>query len=172
MIVHPNFDRPCRPERRTRCYRRRACGPLRADMNRGFVLPLLAAENESSHAAITAWGVSHFLAAPRRSGSHLGQPHVARGRPTLPLGPNDGADVDLVGGLERDLPTLHSGSNVVIGRQLTRGVSRGERDLELTPERIEAITLDRIEHRNEGLAPGQARIRDRKSTRLNSSHVA
>lgn len=41
-------------------------------MNRGFVLPLLAAENESSHAAITAWGVSHFSAALRRSGSHLG----------------------------------------------------------------------------------------------------
>src|SRR5262245_26250067 len=34
-----------------------------------------------------------------------------------------------------------------------------EGDLELTPERIEAVPLNRIEHGDEWLAPGQARIR-------------
>src|SRR5439155_16201292 len=80
------------------------------------------------------------------------------GPPRLMLRADHRAAVHLVGHVQGDLSIRERRGDVVIREQLVRRVPGFERDLDLDPEWIESITLNRVEHAHEWLATGKARV--------------
>lgn len=72
---------------------------------------------------------------------------------------DDRAPINFVGERERDFTRCHGICDFIVGEKLPRGVTGRERNLHFQPDGVEAVTGDGVNHRNEGLASGQASVR-------------
>src|SRR6516162_303115 len=84
---------------------------------------------------------------------------ILRDRSGTRLGADDGAPINFPGKYEGDFAGSNGGGNLVIRKELSRGVACGEGNLNFLPDGVKTISRNGINHRDERLASGQAGIR-------------
>jgi len=68
------------------------------------------------------------------------------------------AAIEFGGDSEGDFPGSGGGQDIVVRQELSGRVAGSERNLHFLPQRVEAVTLDRIQHTDERLAARQSGI--------------